>query len=109
MRKEIFEVHLKTMRKLEQKIELMQTELESIQSIVNPFLQFHEPNINITTLKEKYWNCNCLIELDGKMTRHSVYLGIKENFEGKTDKKLIKLAKQKIEVQLRKKYPKMFE
>ena len=109
MKKEIFEVHVKRMRKLEQKIELMQTELESIRSIVNPFIQFHEPNINITTLKEKYWNCNCPIELDGKMTRHSVYFGIKENFEGKTDKKLIKLAKQKIDVQLRKKYPKLFE
>ena len=60
-------------------------------------------------MKKKYWNCNSPIVMNGKMTRHSVYLGIKDKFEGKTDKKLIKLAQRKMGDLLRKKYPEMFE
>jgi hypothetical protein len=43
------------------------------------------------------------------MVRHSVYLGNKDKFEGKTDKRLINLAERKMGELLRKKYPHMFE
>jgi len=36
-------------------------------------------------------------------------LGVKDKYEGKDDKKLIKLSQIKIEELLRKKYPQMFE
>ena len=69
---------------------------KSIQEKIEPFIQYHEPLITISTMKEKYWHCNSPIVIDGKMTRHSVYLGIKDKFEGKTDKKLVKLAQRKM-------------
>ena len=109
MRKEIFEVHRKRMKKLENKMEQLERELASIQEKIEPFIQYHEPLITISTMKEKYWHCNSPIVIDGEMTRHSVYLGIKDKFEGKTDKKLIKLAQRKMGDLLRKKYPEMFE
>ncbi len=66
MRKEIFEVHRKRMKKLENKMEQLQRELASIQEKIEPFVQYHEPLITISTMKEKYWHCNSPIVIDGE-------------------------------------------
>lgn len=87
----------------------MANELDEAKELIKPYIQFHKPLITISTLKDKYWHCNCPIIIDGKMVRHSVYLGSKEKFEGKDDKKLIRLAQFKMEELMMKKYPQMFE
>ena len=109
MRKEAFEASYKKIVRLEHKIKLLSNELEQKKELITPYIQFHRPLITISTLKEKYWHCNSPIVINGKMNRHSVYLGSKDKFEGKADKNLIKLAENKMGELLRKKYPHMFE
>ena len=109
MRKEAFEASYKKIVRLEHKIKLLSNELEQNKELIMPYIQFHLPLITISTLKEKYWHCNSPIIINGKITRHSVYLGSKDKFEGKTDPKLVKLAEKKMGEFLRKKYPHMFE
>ena len=109
MKKEEFDIYYKRIVKLEDKIKQLQIELDEVQGIISPFIQFHRPQIVIATLKEKYWHSNTPIQLSGQMVRHSVYLGNKENFDGKSDKKLIKLAEYKMSDLLKRKYPQMFE
>ena len=109
MKKEEFDIYYKRIVKLEDKIKQLQIELNEVKGIVSPYIQFHKPQIVIATLKEKYWHSNTPIQLSGQFVRHSVYLGNKENFDGKSDKKLIKLAEQKMGELLRRKYPQMFE
>jgi hypothetical protein len=109
MKKEEFETHYKKVIKSEEKINHLIDELDETKELIKPYFQFHRPLITISTLKEKYWHCNCPIIIDGKMNRHSVYLGSKDKFEGKDDKKLIRLSQIKMEELLRKKYPQMFE
>jgi len=109
MKQQEFDTYFKKIGKLEDKIKLLQIELEEIKDIVAPFIQFHRPLITISTLKEKYWHCNCPIIIDGILIRHSVYLGSKDKFDGKDDKKLVRLSQIKMEELLRKKYPQMFE
>ncbi len=109
MKKEEFETHYKKVNKLEDKIKKLTNELDETKELIAPYLQFYKPIVNISTMKEKYWHCNTPIVINGKMARHSVYLGSKDKFEGKTDKRLIKLAENKMGELLRKKYPHMFE
>jgi len=109
MKKEEFETHYKKVNKLENKIKQLTNELEQNKELLTPYIQFHRPLIHISTVKEKYWHCNSPIFIYGKMTRHSVYLGSKDKFEGKTDKRLVKMAEKKMGELLRKKYPHMFE
>ena len=109
MKKEEFDIYYKRIVKLEDKIKQLQIELDEVKGIISPFIQFHKPQIVIATLKEKYWHSNTPIHLSGQFVRHSVYLGNKENFDGKSDKKLIKLAENKMGELLRRKYPQMFE
>ena len=109
MKKEEFETLYKKVIKLEDKINHLLEDLDGTKELIKPYIQFHRPLITISTLKDKYWHCNCPVIIDGKMIRHSVYLGLKDKFEGKDDKKLIKLSQIKIEELLRKKYPQMFE
>ena len=109
MKQQEFDTYFKKIGKLEDKIKLLQIELEEIKDIVAPFIQFHRPTITISTLKGKYWHSNTPIQDGGKLVRHSVYLGSKENFDGRNDKKLLKLAEQKMGELLRKKYPQMFD
>jgi hypothetical protein len=109
MKKEEFDIYYKRIVKLEDKIKQLQIELDELKEFVSPFIQFHRPQIVIATLKEKYWHSNTPIQLSGQLVRHSVYLGNKDNFEGKSDKKLIKLAENKMGELLRRKYPQMFE
>jgi hypothetical protein len=109
MEKEVFDAHFNKLKKLEQRINNLQHEYDELKELLNPYFQFHEPLLNIATLKEKYWHCNCTVLIDKKINRHTVYLGAKDKFEGKTDKKLVKLAKNKMTEFLRRKYPKMFE
>ena len=92
MKKEEFDIYYKRIVKLEDKIKQLQIELDEVKGIISPYIQFHRPQIIISTLKEKYWHSNTPIHVDDNLVRHSVYLGIKDNFEGKSDKKLIKLA-----------------
>lgn len=109
MRKEEFEINYKRVIKLEVKIKQLLENLDGTKELIKPYIQFHRPQIVISTLKDKYWHCNCPVIIDGKLVRHSVYLGVKDKFEGKDDKKLIKLSQRKIEELLRKKYPQFFE
>ena len=110
MKQEEFDIYYKRIVKLEDKIKQLQIELDEVRKFLSPYIQFHRPQIVIATLKEKYWHSNTPIQVDGKLlVRHSVYLGNKDNFEGKSDKKLIKLAEIKMGELLRKKYPQMFE
>ena len=109
MKKEEFETLYKKVIKLEDKINHLLEDLDETKELIKPYIQFHRPQITISTLKEKYWHCNCPIIIEGKLVRHSVYLGVKDKYEGKDDKKLIKLSQIKIEELLRKKYPQMFE
>ena len=109
MKKEEFETHYKKVIKLEEKIKHLLDELDETKEMIKPYIQFHKPLITISTLKYKYWHCNCPIIIEGKLVRHSVYLGVKDKYEGKDDKKLIRLSKIKIEELLRKKYPQFFE
>ena len=109
MRKEAFEASYKKIVRLENKIKLLSNELEQNKELITPYIQFHRPLITISTLKEKYWHCNCPIIIEEIKIRHSVYLGNKDKFEGKVDKRLIKLAENKMGELLRKKYPHMFE
>jgi hypothetical protein len=109
MKKEEFETLYKKVIKLEDKINHLLEDLDGTKELIKPYIQFHRPLITISTLKDKYWHCNCPVIIEGKMVRHSVYLGVKDKYEGKDDKKLIKLSKIKIEELLRKKYPQMFD
>lgn len=109
MKKEEFETHYKKVNKLEDKIKQLTNELDETKELIAPYIQFYKPLVSISTLKEKYWHCNSPIVLNSKITRHSVYLGSKDKFEGKTDRRLIKLAERKMGELLRKKYPHMFE
>ena len=109
MKKEEFETLYKKVIKLEDKIKHLLDELDNTKELIKPYIQFNRPQITISTLKEKYWHCNCPIIIEGIMIRHSVYLGSKDKFDGKTDKRLIKLAENKMGELLRKKYPHMFE
>ena len=109
MKKEEFETLYKKVIKLEDKINQLLEDLDGTKEMIKPYIQFHRPLITISTLKEKYWHCNFPIIIEGKMVRHSVYLGVKDKFEGKDDKKLVRLSQIKIEELLRKKYPQMFE
>ena len=110
MKQEEFDINFKRIEKLEDRIKQLQIELDEVRKFLSPYIQFHRPQIVIATLKEKYWHSNTPIQVDGKLlVRHSVYLGNKDNFEGKSDKKLIKLAEIKMGELLRKKYPQMFE
>ena len=109
MRKEAFEASYKKIVRLEHKIKHLLDELDETKETIKPYIQFHRPLITISSLKNKYWHCNSPIFINGKMNRHSVYLGIKEKFEGKNDKRLIQLAENKMGELLRKKYPHMFE
>jgi hypothetical protein len=110
MKKEEFDIYYKRIVKLENKIKQLQIELDEVKGIISPFIQFHRPQIVIASFKEKYWHSNTPIQFDGKLlVRHSVYLGNKENFDGKSDKKLIKFAENKMGELLRRKYPQMFE
>ena len=109
MRKEAFEASYKKIVRLEHKIKHLLDELDETKETIKPYIQFHRPLLTISTLKEKYWHCNCPIIIEGIMIRHSVYLGSKDKFEGKNDKRLIKLAENKMGELLRKKYPHMFE
>jgi hypothetical protein len=109
MKKEEFETLYKKVIKLEDKINHLLENLDGTKELIKPYIQFHRPQIIISTLKEKYWHCNCPIIIEGKLVRHSVYLGVKDKYEGKDDKKLIRLSQIKIEELLRKKYPQMFE
>jgi hypothetical protein len=109
MKKEEFELQYKRVIKLEVKIKQLLENLDGTKELIKPYIQFHRPQIVISTLKEKYWHCNCPVIIDGKLVRHSVYLGSKEKFEGKDDKKLIRLAQIKMDELLKAKYPQMFE
>jgi len=109
MKKEEFETLYKKVIKLEDKINHLLEDLDGTKELIKPYIQFHRPLITISTLKEKYWHCNCPIIIEGKLVRHSVYLGSKEKFEGKDDKKLIRLAQIKMDELLKAKYPQMFE
>jgi len=109
MKKEEFETLYKKVIKLEDKIKQLLDELDETKEMIKPYIQFHKPQITISSLKNKYWHCNCPVIIEGKMVRHSVYLGSKEKFEGKDDKKLIRLSQIKIEELLKKKYPQMFQ
>jgi hypothetical protein len=109
MKKEEFETLYKKVIKLEDKIKHLLDELDETKEMIKPYIQFHRPLITISTLKDKYWHCNCPVIIEGKLVRHSVYLGVKDKYEGKDDKKLIKLSQIKMEELLRKKYPQMFE
>ena len=109
MKREAFEASYKKIVRLEHKIKLLLDELDETKETIKPYIQFHRPLLTISTLKDKYWHCNCPVIIEGKMVRHSVYLGVKDKFEGKDDKKLIKLSQIKIEELLRKKYPQMFD
>ena len=109
MRKEEFEINYKRVIKLEVKIKHLLDELDNTKELIKPYIQFNRPQITISTLKEKYWHCNCPVIIDGKLVRHSVYLGSKEKFEGKDDKKLIRLAQIKMDELLKAKYPQMFK
>jgi len=109
MKKEEFETLYKKVIKLEDKIKHLLDDLDGTKELIKPYIQFHRPLITISTLKEKYWHCNCPIIIEGKLVRHSVYLGSKEKFEGKDDKKLIRLAQIKMDELLKAKYPQMFE
>ena len=109
MKKEEFEIHYKRWVKLEEKIKHLLDELDETKEMIKPYIQFNRPQITISTLKEKYWHCNCPIIIDGILIRHSVYLGSKDKFDGKDDKKLVRLSQIKMEELLRKKYPQMFE
>ena len=110
MKKEEFDACYKRIEKIEYKIKRLKIELDEVKEFIEPYIQFHRPQIILSTLKEKYWHSNTPIQVDGKLlVRHSVYLGNKDNFEGKSDKKLIKLAEIKMGELLRKKYPQMFE
>ena len=109
MKQEEFDINFKRIEKLEDKIKQLQIELDEVKGFVSPYIQFHRPQIILSTLKEKYWHSNTPIITDGKLVRHSVYLGNKENFDGKSDKKLIKLAENKMSDLLKRKYPQMFE
>jgi hypothetical protein len=109
MKKEEFETLYKKVIKLEDKIKHLLDELDNTKELIKPYIQFNRPQITISTLKEKYWHCNCPIIIEGKLVRHSVYLGVKDKYEGKDDKKLVRLSQIKIEELLRKKYPQMFE
>ena len=109
MKKEEFETLYKKVIKLEDKIKHLLDELDETKEMIKPYIQFHRPQITISTLKEKYWHCNCPIIIDGILIRHSVYLGSKDKFDGKDDKKLVRLSQIKMEELLRKKYPQMFE
>ena len=109
MKKEEFETNYKRLIKLEVKIKQLLEDLDRTKELIKPYIQFHRPQITISTLKEKYWHCHCPISIEGKLVRHSVYLGVKDKYEGKDDKKLIKLSQIRIEELLRKKYPQMFE
>jgi hypothetical protein len=109
MKKEEFETLYKKVIKLEDKINHLLEDLDGTKELIKPYIQFHKPLITISSLKEKYWHCNCPIIIEGKIVRHSVYLGVKDKFEGKDDKKLVRLSQIKMEELLRKKYPQMFE
>ena len=109
MKKEEFETLYKKVIKLEDKINHLLENLDGTKELIKPYIQFHRPQIIISTLKEKYWHCNCPIIIEGKIIRHSVYLGNKDKFEGKDDKRLVKLAENKMGELLRKKYPQFFE
>jgi len=109
MKKEEFETLYKKVIKFEDKIKHLLDELDETKEMIKPYIQFHRPLITISTLKEKYWHCNCPIIIDGILIRHSVYLGSKDKFDGKDDKKLVRLSQIKMEELLRKKYPQMFE
>ena len=109
MIKEAFEASYKKIVRLEHKIKHLLDELDETKETIKPYIQFHRPLLTISTLKEKYWHCNSPIVINGKMNRHSVYLGSKDKFEGKTDPKLVKLAERKMGELLRKKYPHIFE
>ena len=109
MKKEEFETLYKKVIKLEDKINHLLENLDGTKELIKPYIQFHRPQIIISTLKEKYWHCNCPIIIEGKIIRHSVYLGNKDKFDGKNDKRLIKLAENKMGELLRKKYPQFFE
>ena len=109
MKKEEFETLYKKVIKLEDKINHLLEDLDGTKELIKPYFQFHRPLVTISTLKDKYWHCSCPVIIEGKMVRHSVYLGVKDKFEGKDDKKLIKLSQIKIEELLRKKYPQMFD
>jgi hypothetical protein len=109
MKKEEFETLYKKVIKLEDKIKHLQDELDENKEMIKPYIQFHRPQITISTLKDRYWHCNCPVIIDGKLVRHSVYLGVKDKYEGKEDKKLVRLSQIKIEELLKKKYPQFFE
>ena len=99
--------------KLQREVEALLTSLQMTEARFKFLSSVYEPRINLIEVNNKsmghrYIGKFSVPHFDGRTTRYTISIGRVEEFKGKTDERLMEVAKEKVIEHLKKKHPDIF-